>query len=266
MKIKNAIYFINSIIVVLLFLLISLTGNVHAQNQSSKLNNVLNEEKARITSNQNAQKTIDGLQENVLSAIEQYEEDLSIFEGLQAYNQMMDRQVSRQLTEIQSLRQSIADVSIIERQILPLLARMVNRLDEFINLDVPFLLDERKTRVNDLKNTIERVDVTVAEKTRRVFEAYQIENDYGRTLESYRGKLELDNKEYDVDYLRVGRVALLYQNIGDQNLGMWHQNEQEWKPLVESKYRRYFEKGVSVARQEISPELMTIPVIYQGER
>jgi hypothetical protein len=37
-----------------------------------------------------------------------------------------------------------------------------------------------------------RADVTNAEKFRRIMEAYQIENDYGNTIEAYRANIELE--------------------------------------------------------------------------
>jgi hypothetical protein len=123
---------------------------------------------------------------------------------------------------------------------------------------VPFLPDERSNRVEGLRALLDRSDVTVAEKARRVFEAYQVESDYGRTIEAYRAKLALGNASFDADFLRVGRVALLYRTVGDQRLGYW--NGRDWEPLPDSPYRRFVEKGLKVARQEIAPELITVPL------
>ena len=53
-------------------------------------------------------------------------------------------------------------------------------------------------------------------------------------------------------------MALLYRTVGDQRLGYW--NGDEWQPLPDSPYRRFIEKGLKVARQEIAPELITVPL------
>ncbi len=56
-----------------------------------------------------------------------------------------------------------------------------------------------------------------AERYRRLLEAYQIELDYGRTMISYKGKLE-DGRE--ADFVRVGRVSLLYRTADGEEVGI----------------------------------------------
>jgi hypothetical protein len=167
---------------------------------------------------------------------------------------------------MEELRQSINDVSVVERQIMPLLLRMLDGLGEFIQLDAPFLAAERRQRVDDLLAMMERVDVSVAEKARRVFEAYQIETEYGRSIESYRDKLPLNGGVYDVDLLRIGRTALLYRVAGSDDIGYWDKSARTWKPLENSAYRRYFEQGLKVAKREMAPELIVVPVVLEGGR
>ena len=67
-----------------------------------------------------------------------------------------------------------------------------------------------------------RVYVAPSEKFRRVMEAYQIEMDYGRTLEAYSGLHTVDGQERDVDFLRVGRTAFIFQTRDGSSLGIWN--------------------------------------------
>ncbi len=205
-----------------------------------------------------AQASVDEVHDETRRLIDSYRAELRIVEGLETYIGMLDTQIGNQESEIATLQTSITDVAVIERQILPLLARMIDGLDQFIALDLPFLGDERSERVTRLRDLLTRSDVTVAEKARRVFEAYQIESDYGRTIEAYRAKLAVDGGSFDADFLRVGRVALLYRTVGDERLGFW--DGDSWEALPDSPYRRYIEQGLKVARQEVAPELLTVPL------
>jgi hypothetical protein len=207
-----------------------------------------------------AQERIDAVSDNTRNLVDDYRAELKLVDGLEAYIGMLDAQLQGQEEEMDILQQSIADVAVIERQILPMMARMIESLDSFIQLDVPFLQEERQARVDKLRELLKRSDVTVAEKARRVFEAYQIENDYGRTIEAYRGKLELADGQYDADFLRVGRVALMYRTVGADNLGYWDTTSQGWRDLDAVPYRRLIDNGLKVARQEIAPELISIPL------
>jgi hypothetical protein len=221
---------------------------------------VVKEEDRRITENQKAQLQVDRVHQETTELVSTYHSKLKIVDGLKVYNALLLRQIERQDEEVATLKASIANATVIERQMVPLLMRMLDGLEEFIALDVPFLLEEREHRVEKLRFLMERADLTVAEKSRRVFEAYQIENDYGRTLEAYKGKLDLKDRTFDVDYLRIGRVALLYRSVGNDQFGHWDVRHRQWVMNTESQYRRNITTGLKIARQEMAPELFATPI------
>ncbi|MEP5765622.1 MAG: DUF3450 domain-containing protein [Halieaceae bacterium] len=204
------------------------------------------------------QKKVDKLHEDTRSLVDDYYAHLKLVEGLRLYNRMLQQQLDGQAQEIDILQTSIADVATVERQILPLMSRMIDGLEQFVALDVPFLLDERNKRIRGLRALLPRADVTVAEKSRRVLEAYQIENDYGRTIEAYKDKLDLGSATFDAEFLRVGRIALMYQVVGSQDVGYWDSGNLEWVPLSSGRWRRYMNQGLKVAKQEVAPELISI--------
>ena len=139
----------------------------------------------RIQQAQAAQDEIDGIVSETRALAEEYRAVLKEVEGLEVYNTLLDRQIEDQETELANLRTSIDEVQVIERQILPLLTRMVDGLEQFVALDVPFLLEERMERVTRNRELLEQANVTAAEKFRVVMEAWQIENDYARTISTY---------------------------------------------------------------------------------
>lgn len=229
-------------------------------NAADTLQQIEQEGIGRSEEGRDAQETINRINDKTRDLVEEYGAELKLVEGLQTYVSMLQRQLDAQNREIETLQTSIGEVAVIERQILPLMSRMIDTLEEFVELDVPFLLDERRQRIARLRELLERADVTVAEKSRRVFEAYQIESEYGRTIEAYKAKLALQGGSFDADFLRVGRTALLYQTVGGERLGYWDVKAGEWRDLPGVPYRRFFEKGLKVARQEIAPELVFVPL------
>lgn len=214
----------------------------------------------RIEQGQKTQQRVDTLHKSTRVLIDDYYARLKLVEGLRLYNTMLQRQLDNQQQEIGILGKSIGDVATVERQVLPLMSRMIDGLEQFIALDIPFLLEERHQRTQKLRKLLPRSDVTVAEKTRRVLEAYQIENDYGRTIEAYKDKLSLQGASFDADFLRIGRVGLMYRTVGNGDVGYWDVDSSGWVGLDSVPYRRYVEQGLKVARQEIAPELISIPL------
>lgn len=226
---------------------------------AQQLNQVLDQGERRIRLAQESQQRVDSVVTQTRSLGDQYRQILREIEGLAVYNTLLERQVARQMDQKEQVRASIEQVTVIKRQIVPLMDRMIAGLEQFVALDVPFLEEERKNRVANLQTLLERQDVSVAEKFRRVMEAYQIENEYGRTIENYKGSLEIDGLVREVDFLRIGRVTLVYQTTDGQNQGVWDQNNGEWVALG-GEYRNRIRQGLRVARRQIAPELLLLPV------
>jgi hypothetical protein len=158
-----------------------------------------------------------------------------------------------------SLNKQIGEVDVVQRQITPLMLRMIDTLAEFVRLDVPFLPEERAKRVAGLRDMMGRADVTLSEKYRRLMEAYQVENEYGRTIESYRGSLDAEGQQRTVDFLRIGRVALMYQTLDGQEVGFWDRQAGQWEELP-GEYRSPIKQGLQIAKKQVAPDLIRIPV------
>ena len=209
-----------------------------------------------------SQKKVNTLTDQAQTKLQQFHVVTKEVDGLSVYNQQMQTQLNSQLAELDQLARSMEEVSVIERQISPLMARMISTLDTFVNLDVPFLPSERTKRVNDLKTMMNRADIAVSEKFRRVLKAYQIEVDYGRTIEAYSGVLPIDGKTMDVDFLRIGRVSLVYQTRDGSQLGEWKQStsgQGEWQSLSQD-YRLGINKSLRIARKQLAPDLILVPI------
>jgi hypothetical protein len=221
---------------------------------------VVTEGQERVKEGKQAQTQVDRLSDQTEDLVTQYRQVINTIEGLRVYNNLLQKQVDNQMAEMGSIEDSIDRVSSIERQVVPLMVRMIDALESFMQLDLPFLGEEREKRVADLRAMMERSDVTAAEKFRRVLEAYQIENDYGRTIEAYTGTLELDGKAQEVNFLRIGRVSLLFQTLSGERSGVWDQTNQGWAELSPTRYRQQIANGLRIARKQAAPDLLVMPV------
>lgn len=207
-----------------------------------------------------SQARIDKIVEETDDLAVAYRQALDEVKALRVYNEQVETLIQAQIDEMDSLGEQIDGVTGVGRQILPLMMRMIESLDQFVSLDMPFLSEERQARVDNLRELMNRADVTVSEKFRRLMEAYQIENDYGRSIEAYTGDLELpDGSKRTVDFLQVGRVALLYQTSDRSATGFWDRDANVWVELDDS-YRAGITNAIRVARKQTAPDLLQIPV------
>ena len=157
------------------------------------------------------------------------------------------------------LSASIDQVTVTERQITPLMMRMIDGLEQFVALDLPFLSEERERRVEGLREMMDRADVAASEKFSQILRAYQIENEYGRTMESYASEIDTTEGSRIVDVLKVGRVALVYQTSDGEETGAWDVAQGTWVQLDDA-YKTPIRNGIRMARKQLSVDMLTLPV------
>lgn len=218
------------------------------------------EKAAEINQSANAsQQKINQISDQIDNKLQQFKTINKEINGLLVYNEQLGKQIAGQVQEMADINRSIDEVSVIERQITPLMIRMIDGLEQFVALDVPFLAEERSQRIAGLKSMMDRADVAPSEKFRRVMEAYQVEMDYGRTLEAYSGLQTINGQQRDVDFLRVGRTALVYQTRDASLQGIWNKQLGQWQELPSS-YRVQVTKGLRMAKKQMAPDLLMLPV------
>ena len=206
-----------------------------------------------------SQRRIDQIADQTDELLAKYRTTLKQIDAIDSYNRQMRDLITAQEHELDSLSSQLERVQIVSRSVTPLMLRMIDSLEKFVALDVPFLIDERTKRVEDLKKMMDRADVTTAEKFRQIMEAYQIENEYGRTIEAYRSTVNIDGREETVDFLRFGRIALVYQSLDEQQAGVWSQSDRKFIPL-DSSYRSSIRQGLRIARKQAAPDLIRLPL------
>ena len=238
----------------------SLLGTASIANADETLQAILKVSEEKTAAAKSSQGKIDKLAEETRSLLGDYKTVLKQIDGLKVYNARLQRQITNQERRIADIEDSIDNVTIIQRQMTPLVIRMIDGLEQFVELDVPFSMDERRRRIALLRSNLDRSDVTVAEKFRQVLEAYKIENEYGRKIEAYKGSVDIGGVERDVNFFRVGRVALLYQTTDTEVSGAWDQSSRSWVELDSGEFRSAILKGLRIARKEASIDLLTLPI------
>ena len=114
-------------------------------------------------------------------------------------------------------------------------------------------------RVNDLDQLIIRADVTTAEKFRKIFEAYQLEANFGKTIEAYQGFLDIDGDERAVDYFRLGRLGLFYRTPNGRETGYWESNSKAWVHMGSS-LDDEIKAALDIGNRQAPPNFINLPL------
>lgn len=233
---------------------------VAATSSATSIDDILDVGKQRTADAKTSQAKIDRLADETRDLLSDYKTVMKQVDGLRVYNARLERQIANQERRISDIDASIAEAAVIQRQIPPLVGRMLDGLEQFINLDMPFDLDTRLGNIEAVRSNLDRSDVTSAEAFRQVLELYSIELQYGRGIESYPDTISINGVEREVDILRVGRVSLVYQTKDGAETGAWNTKTQSWESLSAGDYASAVRKGVRIAKKQATIELLNMPV------
>jgi hypothetical protein len=233
---------------------LALAGLPPVAAQENLLDAALEAQKASIEEASRSQARVVRLAEEASELLGEYRVAVQRLDRLQIYNENLAALVADQAREQADIDRQMASFHEVQQEIVPLMLDMIDDLAAFIELDMPFQLEERRGRVLRLREIMDRADVTVAEKYRQIMNAYQVEADFSRTLEAYDGRLG----DRRVAFLRVGRVLLAYQTPDRAETGFWNRNTRDWE--VANGFRNDVVEGLRVARKQAAPKLLRLPL------
>jgi hypothetical protein len=231
--------------------------------KSDPLNQALTEQQASDRQTIASQERIEQWDDESRRMLEEYRQVLHELEILKPRNDRREQLVAAQGDELSRIQQQLESLDATQREIDPLMARMLEVLERFVALDAPFLPEERQGRLTELGRMVQAVETGQPEKYRRLLEAYQVETDYGRTIEAYRGELAQDGKRRLVEFLRLGRVALYYLTLDGEESGIWNRQQGGWT-ILEPRHNQQVAQAIRIANKQLPPDLMPLPLFGPG--
>ena len=173
------------------------------------------------------------------------------------------KQHTIQLAQIDDLKAQLAKISTTENSLIPMLLELIDWLEQHLSNDLPFHLQERQSRIKQLKENALNPDYSISQLYHSVLEAYQLENEYGYSIDTYKQKIKLETGELESQILRVGRVGLYYLSLDTTHGGYWSQQNKQWIRVEKSKTKQ-IAHGIKVANKQAPPSLFTLPIEVAG--
>ena len=204
-----------------------------------------------------SQKRVTNLANQTQDLLSEYRSVVRETESLQIYNDNLQKVVTDQSNEIQSINRQLGGLEETNRGVVPLMLEMIESLGQIVEADIPFRIEERRARVVRLREMMDQAEVTASEKYRRVIEAYQSELEFGRTTEAYSDALPTTGQT--VDFLRVGRTLLVYQTSDNSVTGWFNPTSRKFEELPE-RYRLEVKDGLAIAKNEKASNLVMLTV------
>ena len=251
--------YIKNISLPVLFCL-SVLVSANEANVEVNMESILEVGRENQTLSANSQDKIDKTERQTDKLVNEYKVVNKQVEGLKLYNAQKRIQIQAQLDLMDKLDEQLVQVVVMQRQIPPLAQKMLDTLETFINLDTPFRAEERRARVDLVRSSLAKPKVTASEQVRQVLEAYNIEAEYGRKIDTYEDKLADGTV---VNILVIGRIGMFYQTKDERTSGRWDNETGTWEELSGS-YRKPIRDAIRIAKKLAPTDMMMMPVV-KGE-
>ena len=206
-----------------------------------------------------SQQRIDQLDDQTASLLNDYRANLKQLEAARRYNASLNRNIEAQERQIDRLTQDIENVEGLARATQPLMEQMVEKFSQIVAADLPFRIAERSARATRLEGILDNPSMSAAQRYRLIVEAYQIENEFGRTIGSYTGTIGEGEEALTGEFLRVGRIALIFKTNDDSVLRIYDKTTGDFVNLNRS-YLPDVKFGLRMAKEQTAPDIFFVPV------
>ena len=226
-------------------LVISISFDIYAQ---EIVDETIDTQVSASSISQNAQIKIDGLDEQSKELYYEYKDTVAEYKSLKIYDDQLQEIINAQNDEIESILNQIDSLDSTNKDILPFLKRMIDALREFVLLDVPFLKEQRLNKINELDSILLKANVTTAEKY-----------NFGNTIETYSGTMEIDDDQMAVRFFRLGRIGYYYASLDYKKTGYWDDFSKEWVHS-RGKFSNELEAAIDIANRQAPPNFINLPI------
>ena len=231
--------------IIVAFLSVYLFGDTEAMESTERLHKKLAD----------IQVEIDKLDKREREALANYELYQQKIEFLKLKNSELERVLEAQNIAVSELENNIIEIEQIEVKIPNLMKEMVFLLKKSIDSDTPFHLEKREKRVSSFEKSLDNPTLKVAKKFQNLINIYVEEMKYSYSAEVYRGKIA----DKIVNFLRVGRLALYYNELQSNNFFTFDRGSREWIKLPQE-FSKELQKSFKVVNKEIPIDLIPIHI------
>lgn len=233
-----------------------MAGSTQANPQ---LNSIVSVGQQKVAQARKSQARINKLQDDTSSLISEFKTVNNAIEGLRIYNSQLERQIQSQKDIMQKLDGSIGQITVIQRQVQPLVLEQLEVLRQHVALDWPYRKDLRASRVEKLAGIMEDADVTIAEKFRQMLEIYSIEAEYSKKIDSYSDSVNFGGQDLVMDIVAIGRIALMAQTPDQSVTLAWDRGVGKWTEMG-SEYKKPVRNAIKIAQKTAQNDIMLLPV------
>jgi len=212
-----------------------------------------------------SQTKIDSIYEQTQDLLAEYRNTVDEGDVLRGYNDHVQRMVKDQKENIASLQSQIDGIDNIKQGVVPLMYKMIDTLETFIELDIPMNIELRKKRVANLRDVMNNSNVTTSEQFRLVLEAYEIEAGYGTIFDAYQAEIDFGGTTLTADFVHMGRIAFVAQSLDGKHSWLWNNENRSWEALGDE-YLKPIKDAIAMARKQLPMDLTKLPVFAAGTK
>jgi hypothetical protein len=207
-----------------------------------------------------SQEKINTIYEQSQELLGEYRQVVDQTDNLKVYNDFLATLVADQQRQINSIQRQINGLEDTRKGTVPLMFRMIDALEQFVNADIPLRTERRLERVERLRELMGRSDVQLSEQYRQILEAYSIEVSYGSEVAAFQGTLAMNGQDITVDYVHVGRLSLMALALDGKAGWVWNKQSANWEELPGA-YLTSVAQFIKMARREATLEMDRVPLI-----